>query len=106
MKSRKNLKIHSLILLTLLSSAILFTNHSTAEDTKTTSIYTTYTVQENDTLWDIALKHNYQNKNIKSFVKEIQEANDVKVLIRPGEVIKIPLSEIDDLISFNQIAKN
>jgi len=52
----------------------------------------TITVNEGDTLWGIAKKHNTSNKDIRKLVFEIERANNIKkCLIYPGQQLEIPV---------------
>ena len=51
----------------------------------------TITVNDGDTLWAIAKKHNNSNKDIRKVVYEIEQANNIKkCIIYPGQQLIIP----------------
>jgi hypothetical protein len=50
-----------------------------------------YVVKPGDSLWKIAER--YPDEDIRRLVYEIKKANDTTADIRPGQVLKIPVSE-------------
>ena len=54
--------------------------------------YEAVTVQKGDTLWDIAVKHNYAGRDVRDVVDKIMRANDMRSAdIRVGDTIYIPI---------------
>lgn len=53
--------------------------------------YTTYIVDNGETLWDIAAKNNPDNKDIRKVIYEIQKYNNIGNTLSVGQEIKIPL---------------
>lgn len=51
--------------------------------------FTTYTVQENDTLWGIAEKH-YNNTDPRKAIYYIEKYNSLDTYIEKGDKIKLP----------------
>ena len=50
--------------------------------------YQIYTVQPGDTLWDIAKQ--YTSGDPRELIYQIQKANNITPVIRPGQELKIP----------------
>ena len=48
-------------------------------------------VAKNDTLWAIAKKHGNNQMDIRKFIYEIKELNQIDATIYPGQVLYIPL---------------
>ena len=54
------------------------------------------TVNDGDTLWNIAQKYNNTGKDIRRAIHEIKEINDIKKsIIFPGQQLKIPVKNIE-----------
>jgi len=53
--------------------------------------YTTYIVDNGETLWDIAKKNNPQKKDIRKVIYEIQKYNNISSTLSIGQEIKIPV---------------
>jgi LysM repeat protein len=54
--------------------------------------YETYVVQQNDTLWNIS-KMFRPDEDPRKVIYEIQKHNNITQIIRPGQVIEIPLDK-------------
>ncbi len=53
--------------------------------------YTEVTVREGDTLWELALDHGNQDKDVREVIYDICLANGIKAGdIRPGQILMIP----------------
>lgn len=53
--------------------------------------YEIVTVQNGDTIWDIAKKYNVQDKDLREFVYKIKKENDMfGDLITPNQKLKVP----------------
>ena len=53
-------------------------------------IYEEYTVSAGETLWSIASEHKNNNKDIREYIYELQELNNIKdCMIYPNQTIKI-----------------
>lgn len=50
-----------------------------------------YVVEPNDTLWDIAKAHNFENEDVRKIIYEIKEYNGIETEIFPGQSILIPV---------------
>ena len=58
--------------------------------------YDTYVVHSGDTLWDIAKESNGWNKmDAYDIIDAIEEASNCTALIYPGQVVYIPIYDID-----------
>ncbi|MBQ6388268.1 MAG: LysM peptidoglycan-binding domain-containing protein [Mogibacterium sp.] len=54
--------------------------------------YAQVTIQENDTLWDLACSYNPERLDIRDIVHEIYDINDISADdIHPGDVVFIPV---------------
>lgn len=51
--------------------------------------YETYVVKQGDTLWKIAKR--YTDGDPRRLIYEIRKHNDISPIIRPGQVIEIPI---------------
>ncbi|MDO6353980.1 LysM peptidoglycan-binding domain-containing protein [Caloramator sp. CAR-1] len=56
---------------------------------KNQEIYIKYTVKTGDTLWSIAKK--YTDGDPRRLIYEIRKHNDISPIIRPGQVIEVPI---------------
>lgn len=55
-------------------------------------VYIEWTVSEGESLWEIAKQHNEPNRDIRSYVSEIAETNQLsQKLIYPGQVLLLPV---------------
>lgn len=55
--------------------------------------YSAIVVHQGDTLWTIARKHRTKGTDIRSFIDQIYEANQLEsAIITPGQTLKIPVS--------------
>ena len=55
--------------------------------------YEVVIAQKGDTLWDIAAKHNYADRDVRAVVDKIMRANDMHSAdIRVGDRINIPIN--------------
>ncbi len=60
---------------------------------RTNIIYTTYTVQQGDTIWDIAKQYNTY-KDIREMVYEIKKINNNDdSIIHAGDILLIPVRQ-------------
>ena len=58
--------------------------------------YEKYVVHSGDTLWDIAKESNGWNKmDTHDIIYDIEEASNCTALIHPGQIIYIPIYDID-----------
>lgn len=54
--------------------------------------YSTVVVHQGDTLWTIASQHREKGTDIRSFIDQIYEANQLNsALITPGQTLRIPI---------------
>ncbi len=54
--------------------------------------YVEFAVQPGDTLWQIARNHSPANMDIREYIYQIQEINNVKnSVIHPGDVLLLPI---------------
>ena len=51
--------------------------------------YSTIIIAKGDTLWNIAKRYNYDNKDIRSKIDEIKELNNISSNIKIGQELKI-----------------
>lgn len=51
--------------------------------------YSTIIIAKGDTLWNIAKRYNYDNKDIRSKIDEIKELNNISSNIKIGQKLKI-----------------
>ena len=66
-------------------------NLSTAQAESVTR-YQRVVVQENDTLWDLAISYNPDVRDARNLVHEIYEVNDITASdLHPGDIIYIPV---------------
>lgn len=105
MKKKTIRKIRSLAFAIVLISIFFINNHNTVDTPKTSLIELNYTVKDSDTVWNIAKAHNFDGKEIRQFVSEIQELNGINGLIRPGQNLIIPVSE-SGIINADVVATN
>lgn len=77
-------------LMLILSS---FINHSSAE-ADAIDTYVQVSVTENDTLWNIAEKYAPKDKDIRLFIHDISEVNDINTgdTIKQGDILFVPVS--------------
>lgn len=99
MNKSKGLRIYSLgrfvtfiavlVLIAFLAGGfIVKSTVSGMEDQKYESIL----VVNGDTLWDIAKEHNNGDKDLRNFIKEICNANNITAGdLYPGQTLKIPV---------------
>ena len=65
---------------------------TTAFARDTGAVYETVTVAKGDTLWGIAAKYNYSNRDIRTVVNDIMRANDMhSANIHVGDSLNIPI---------------
>ena len=57
------------------------------------TVYETVTVVKGDTLWDIASRHNFSNRDVRAVVDDIMRANNMSSAdIHIGDRLYIPIS--------------
>ena len=66
---------------------------STRTEAATVNTYVQVEIEENDTLWKIAEKYNNDSMDIRKYIYEIREINDIAgdESIYPGELIFVPI---------------
>lgn len=70
--------------------------HAAVPDTPRPVI--TVTVEEGDTLWDIASRHSDDTIDVRKYMYEIRQANHLgrSSVLQPGQVLKLPAPHGDD----------
>lgn len=92
MKNKNYRRIRSITLLLIIIFTITsFINNINTNEEVYTRDYV-YTVEPNDTLWDIAKTFNYNGDDIRQVVFEIKESNELyDGNIYPGQILTIPV---------------
>jgi hypothetical protein len=83
-----------IFLLLLVTVSFWVGGYVNAEDSdiSASTAYVDVEVRSGDTLWRIAGAYNSEDKDIRQFIYEISEINDIKGgYIYPGDIIKIPV---------------
>jgi len=89
MKS-KEWKLLKLTLIVMAITLIVFVVYTLADGAKQVS-YTSYTVEQGDTLWSIAKQSNlYTGENIRDIISMITDASDCTTTIYAGQTVYIP----------------
>lgn len=70
--------------------AILFLMFATTASKETEKVYFEYYVSSGDTLWKIAEEYGPSDMDIREFICEIEEANNIQGGIYEGRKILIP----------------
>lgn len=85
---KKSLSMIPVVLLLILSLAVIFTVMAKAEEK---TVYKQVVVKPGDTLWKISKDNIRQNEDIRCYIYEIRQINNLKTtIITPGQVIKLP----------------
>ena len=83
------------ILLTILCVILLamFGYAVNADMISNEPLYTTVTVEYNDTLWTIAGRHISDDTDIRRYVFELEEVNNITnpAALVPGQTIRVPI---------------
>ena len=89
--SKVRFSLFIIILLSLIIGAAAFIARPTIVVGSTEPTYEFVTVNDGDTLWSIASKFADENTNLRMFIYEISQLNDIEGSeISPGQEIKIP----------------
>ncbi len=82
--NKKRFILSLLILLVIIFSAF---NFCLAENKEI--MIEEYSVQAGDTLWSIATEYKNRNQDIREYIYNLQELNNIDCIIYPGQIIKI-----------------
>lgn len=89
--SKVRFSLFIIILLSLIIGAASFIARPTIVVGSTEPTYEMVTVNDGDTLWSIASEFADEHTNLRMFIYEISELNDIDgAEISPGQEIKIP----------------
>ncbi len=90
-RRRKNNYILRLLIITFLILFIITTYVYKISGNKMIE-YREITVEDGDSLWNIALKHSDGSNDLREIVYEIKKFNNLKdVVLQPGQKLKIPV---------------
>ena len=78
----------SIMIIAYAAFGILSINTAQAESV---TRYERVVIQENDTLWNIAISYNPDVHDARQLVHEIYEVNDITSDIHPGDIIYVPV---------------
>lgn len=83
------------IIFTFVCTLFLFSVIASASFPTKEPKITDVTVQENETLWDIAGRQCSDDVDIREYIDEIKKINHITSAgsIQPGQVLKIPVTE-------------
>lgn len=85
---KKKIILSSMILILLFLSGFYITTHADANNIQIVS----HQVQSGDTLWEIASMYEHGNKDIREYIYNIKEINNLKSgLISTGQILDIPI---------------
>ena len=87
---KKDKRLAAILALAYIVLIFVMYMHSPKQAAYSASRYARYTVQGGDTLWAIA-KHYRPDADPREIVWEIQQASDTTALIRPGQVLLVPV---------------
>ena len=94
-KAKKTTRPVIKILVTVLLIVFFICAAAFTGDGEQPQTYLTTTVQNGETLWQIAEEHYGGNINIQKKIIEIRHLNDLNNLnLQPGQKIKLPVNEI------------
>lgn len=85
--------LQKFVLIMAILITLLFTTSISilSKSNETNTIYDTYTVKTNDTLWSIASSYSDSGNDIRKIVYDIQKTNKIGDTICVGDNILVPL---------------
>ncbi len=87
---KKDKRLAAILALAYIVLIFVMYMHSPKQAAYSASRYARYTVQGGDTLWSIAKTYR-PDADPREIVWEIQQASDATALIRPGQVLLVPV---------------
>lgn len=93
MKKRNLRKIRLICLALLITFTVTFIHSNFTTKKVIYTSYLSYSVNNQDTLWEIAKTFNYSNQDLRDFIKDIQKINRISETIYPDQRIYIPINE-------------
>ena len=88
LKNRRRFYIFVMLVTITLSFTFLA---ATVNGADTNATYTTVTVEQGDTLWDLAREYN-KNGDIRQYINKIEKVNNITdSIIFEGDILKLPV---------------
>lgn len=84
----------TMLLMVIVILVIIFINVINLVHTDASVEFTSIEVEvrEGDTLWDLALRHNSTDRDVREIIYEIETLNNIgENCIKPGDILEIPI---------------